>query len=213
MAGLWNGLRARLWYVYPPVVLTVDVPPIDCLRAMMEATRPSTDRLHLRNLFAEGRRYFLQPMTDGFLLTSNSKIPWRRRARTSIAAVMTGELSSYGDGGTRLMLRARMRLLYFLDIFFLPSLMTSLLIFAPWPPALISGLAALLYALSFTWHRLTASLQAADMVYFVQKSLEEFTPGEVVSLGGTSPDVITQERDFREQWQKFYEAHKRDDEQ
>jgi hypothetical protein len=205
MSRLFN----RLWYVYPPVVLAVAASPAACLRALAEAARPSQQRLHLRNLFAGGRRYYLQPRQNGFYLTSNSKIPWGRRARTSFAALMEGQFSDLA-GGTQIRLRARMRLFFFLDIFLIPAFISSILIFAPWSRALIAGLMLALFGLSWLWHRLTATLQAADMVYFVQKALEDLEAFEMPGLQASAPEVITQHQEFREAWQKFYEQHKED---
>ncbi len=202
------NLLSRLWYVYPPVVMTVKATPDECLRALAAASRPSVDRLHFRNLFADGRRYYVSPRREGFWLTSNSKIPWRRRARTTIAAVLRGEFGAVGEGGTRLLLRSRMRLLFLLEALLVPAFMTSILIFAPWPPLLIIGLVLTLFGLSWLSHRLTATLQAAEMVYFVQKALEDIAPLDIPALGEPAPEMVTQERDFREQWEKFYEEHK-----
>jgi hypothetical protein len=206
--GWIGGLLGRLWYVYPSVVMTVQAPPRECLKALALASKPGVARLHLRNLFTDGRRYYLDPRKDGFWLTSNSKIPWRRRARTTVAAVLYGEFSDAGGGGTRIHLRARMRLLFLLDIFIVPAFMTSLLIFAPWSPGVIIALILTLFFLSWMGHRLTATLQAAEMVYFIERALEDIAPVTIPALTAAAPDVITQDREFRQQWEKFYEAHK-----
>jgi len=201
----------RLWHVHPPVVLTVKATRTECLRAIALAARPDVDRLHLRNLFTDGRRYYLDPGKSGFRLTSNSKVPWRRRVRTPIAAVLNVEFSDAGEGATRLLLRARMRLLYLGDALLIPGFVSSLLIFAPWPRPLIAVLILTLFTLSWLAHRLTATLQATEMVYFVQKALEDIAPVEVPLLGtGGEAEVITQDREFRQQWEKFYEEHKRE---
>jgi hypothetical protein len=200
---------SRLWYVYPPVAMTVKAGRRECLRALALASKPDVERLHLRNLFLDGKRYYLYPRTTGFRLTSNSKIPWRRRARTAVAAVLYAEFSDVGEGATRLMMRSRMRLFYLGEALLVPGFITSLLIFAPWPKVLIAFLIAVLFGLSWLSHRLTATLQAAEMVYFVEKALEDIAPVDIPILGaGDEPDIITQDREFREQWQKFYEAHK-----
>lgn len=207
MNWLTRGLR-QLWQVHPALALTIQAPPAACLQALAQAAKPSTERLHLRNLFAEGRRYYLQPLPGGFQLTSNSKIPWRR-GRTTLAAVLLGEFDDAG-GATRLMLRAHMRLWFFLDVFLIPAFVTSILVFAPWPAWTIAGLAALLFGLSWLWHRLTAALQAAEMVYFVQKALEDLPAGNTPALGAANPEVITPDAEFRAQWQKFYDQHQAD---
>lgn len=210
MASLRQNLLNRFWYVQPVHVLIVKGSPSECLRTIQDAARPSLQRLHLRNLFMDGRRYFIDPMRDGFRLTSNSRIPWRRRARTSTAAVVYGKISAGGEGMTRIEMWARMRLFFLLDIFLIPTFMSSILVFAPWPPLLIGGLIGALFSLSWIWHHLTAALQAADILYFVEKALEDQSPQNIPILTEGAPDVITQNREFREQWQKFYEQHKND---
>ncbi len=204
LSPLWE----RIWRVHPPFALTVKASRAECLRAIVLAAKPDVDRLHLRNLFTDGRRYFLDPRKTGFRLTSNSKISWRR-ARTGIAAVMYAEFSDAGDGATHIVMRSRMRLFYLGEAFLIPAFITSLLIYAPWSRLLIAGLIVTLFTLSWLAHRLTATLQATEMVYFVQKALEDIAPVEipVLSAGG-EPQIITQDKEFREQWQKFYEAHK-----
>ncbi len=210
--SLLSPLWERIWRVHPPFALTVKASRAECLRAIALATKPDVDRLHLRNLFTDGRRYYLDPRPSGFRLTSNSKIPWRRRARTGIAAVLYGEFSDAGDGATHIVMRSRMRLFYLGEALLIPAFVTSLLIYAPWSRLLIAGLIVTLFGLSWLAHRLTATLQATEMVYFVQKALEDIAPVEipVLSAGG-EPEVITQDKEFREQWQKFYEAHKREE--
>jgi hypothetical protein len=189
--------------------MTVQAPPRECLKTLALAAKPGVARLHLRNLFTDGRRYYLDPRTDGFWLTSNSHIPWRgRRARTSVAAVLQGDFSDAGVGGTRILLRARMRLFYFLNLFLIPAFMTSILIFAPWPKPVIIALALTLFGLSWFSHRLTAALQAAEMIYFVERALEDIAPVEIPILAAESDNVITQDREFLNQWEKFYREHK-----
>lgn len=206
--SVWRWLLDKVWYVHPAVIFTVESTPVGCERALSEATRPRLDRLQLRNLYADGRRYYFDPQTSGFRLRTNSGLPWRPRARTSMAAILYGELTTASDQTTRVSLRAQMRLLFFLDIFPLPVFMSSLLIFAPWPRLIIAGLIALLFGLSYIWHRLTATLQATDMVFFVQKVLEDFTPMDAPQLSAGAPEVVTTAREFHREWQRFYQQHK-----
>ena len=208
MIGLRRWLLDRLWYVRPMTALTVKALPNDCVRALGAATKPNLDRLHLRNLFTDGRRYYVEALKDGFQMTSDAKAPWRRRARTSVAAVLRGRFSASGSDSTVIRIESRMRLLYLLDIFPLPAFITSILVFAPWPKLLIIGLTIALFFLSWTGHRLTASLQAADMIYFVEKVLEEVINTDTPLLPSKSENVVTPEQDFPEQWRKFYEEHK-----
>jgi len=184
--------------------------PNDCLRALALATRPNLDRLHLRNLFTDGRRYYIHALKDGFQMTSDTTVPWRRRARTSVAAILRGSFSASGNDSTIIRLKTRMRLLYFLDIFPIPLFISSILIFTPWSRVLVGILTISLFFLSWVGHRLTATLQAADMIYFVQTVLDDVTTSDTQLLGSRTDNVVTPEQDFPEQWQKFYEEHKRD---
>ncbi len=210
MTTLRGWLLNRLWYVQPITTLTVEALPNDCLRTLAAATRPNLNRLHLRNLFMDGRRYYVEAIKDGFQMTSDTTVPWRRRTRTSVAGVLRGEFSASGNNSTIIRMRSRMRLLYLLDIFPLPIFITSILIFAPWPRPLIVILTIALFFLSWVWHRLTASLQAADMIYFVQTVLDDVITTDTPLLSSRSDNVVTPEQDFPEQWQKFYEEHKRE---
>lgn len=203
--GFGQRLLDRVWYVHSPAALMVQAAPVECWQALAAAAKPSQQRLHLRNLFTEGRRYYMQAAPDGFRLTSSSKIPWQR-GRTTIAAVLSGQFSEAGSGATRIELRARMRLMYFLDIFIIPSFITSIMVFAPWPMWLITLLAAVLYGLSWTWHRLTATIQAAEMVYFVQKAMEDLTPYQTPALAASAPEVVAP--DFRQEWERYFNQRK-----
>lgn len=205
MMDVGQRLLDTFWFVHPPAALTVQAAPIECLRALAMAAKPSQQRLHLGSLFTEGRRYYLQAANDGFRLTSNSKIPWRR-GRTGFAAVLIGQFSEAGDGATRILLRARMRMVYLLDIFYIPSFVTALMVFAPWPQATIMLLALALYGLSWAWHRSTAALQAAEMVYFVQKALQELTPYQTPTLAASAPEVVMP--NFQEEWDRFFYQQK-----
>ncbi|MEO8609570.1 MAG: hypothetical protein ABI690_16885 [Chloroflexota bacterium] len=204
-----NTTLKQVWYVYPPVAVTVKASRMECLRALAMASKPDVKRLHLRNLFTDGRRYYVEQRKSGFRLTSNSTIPWRRRARTAVAAVIYAEFSDAGEGGTRILMRSRMRLFYLGEALLIPGFITSLLVYTPWSKALILALILTLFGLSWLSHRLTATLQATEMVYFVEKALEDIAPVDIPILGATTePEYITQDRAFREQWSKFYEAHK-----
>jgi hypothetical protein len=197
-----------VWYVHPVVIFTVESPAADCVRALAEGTRPRLDRLQLRNLYVDGKRYYFDLRTKGFRLSTDSSLPWRTRTRTAVAAVMQGELTPAGESTTRVHLRAHMRWLYLLDVLPIPAFISSLLIFAPWSPAVIGVLIVTLFGLSFTWHRLTAALQATDMVFFVQKVLEDFAPAEPLQLKMGGPEVINSSGDFRREWERFYEQYK-----
>jgi len=208
MTGLRGWLLDRLWYVQPMTALTVKALPNDCVRTLALATRPNLDRLHLRNLFIDGRRYYVESLKDGFQMTMHSSLPWRPKTRGSVAAVLRGQFSASGNDSTVIRMRARMRLLYLLNIFPIPLFMTLLLVASPWPKTLVISLVISLFFLSWAGHRLSASLQAADMIYFVEKVLEEVITTDTPLLPTQSDSVVTPEQDFPQQWQKFYEEHK-----
>jgi hypothetical protein len=205
----------RVWYVHPGSSLTVQASPPECLRALVDAAKPSQQRLHLGSLFVDGRRYFLYPVADGFHLTSNHK-NWTRRQRSTIAAVLEGTFTSVTDNLTHIRLRAHIRFAYLIGGVFVPAFMTWLILSSPWPGWLQALLIAALFVLSWIWHRLDAALQANEMMFFVHKALEDFQ-AEMPGLGSASTIVngnMRREdelgREFEREWERFYEEHKED---
>lgn len=192
-----------VWFVYPVHALTLSLAPDECLLALERASLLDSQQLQLRNLFTEGRRYYLWPRGAGFWMTSNSRPPWRR-GRTSIAAVLQGRFSDGGAGLTRLTLRARMRVFYLVDALIVPVFMLTLLVFAPWSAWLIGGLVVLVLALSWAGHRLAARLQAAEMIYFTRQVLADVTVAPSTLNQPATSETITPEADFRTEWDKFY---------
>lgn len=212
MVRVWRRLIQhllnRIWYVHPTVTLLLRATPAACLQVIANAAKPSVERLHLRNLFTDGRRYYLSEARGGFQMRSTSKIPWRRRKRTRVAAVLFGTVSEVGNGITRIQISSRMTTVYFLDIFVLPMWMGALLIFGPLrPPIALAGL-AMIFALSWLWHWYGAVLQATEMVYFIQVALEDLQPAEIPLLAESNQHVIFSQDDFQQQWQKFYNEQK-----
>lgn len=207
-----RGGTRQVWYTGAPVVLVMRASPAVCLHTLMTAAKPSTSRLHLRNLFAHGRRYFIQPQQDGFQLTTTSKVIWRYRQRTSSSAVLDAHFSSLDDDVTRIQLRARLRPLYMLSALLIPAFMTTILVYVPWHPALILAALAALYGLSWAGHRLNAALEVSAMVWFVQKALEDLVPAEIMTLGALAADQVVHydTQDFEQAWEKFYEQHSQD---
>src|SRR5215207_10015722 len=98
-----------LWQLHPPVALVVRASQRQCLQTLFIAAKPSAERLHLRNVFVGGRRYYLQPQPDGFKLTSDNRLLWGgRRNRSRMAAVVYGKFSSTGEDITLVRLHSRM---------------------------------------------------------------------------------------------------------
>lgn len=199
---LWRGLLHRAWYVHPTQMLLVAATPAVCIQMLARAARPNAQRLDLRNLFVEGRRYYLRPDDEtGFRMRSTTRIPWRH-GRTRAASIVHGACHEMEPGVTRIELRARMTALFFLDVFLLPGWMSLLLIFGPLPRSAGIGASLLLLALSWLWHRYTAMMQAIDMVYFVQVVLSDLPEVTLAQLPSVADNTIYV--DFAEQWEKFY---------
>ncbi len=188
--------------------MVVHTTPASCLQILSIAAKPSVKRLHLRNLFAYGRRYYIQPIEDGFRVVTTNKVRWHYRRRTSASAVLTGELTPIDETTTRITMHVRIRLFYMLGAFLIPTFMASILVFVPWQRWVIIVLLGTLYLLSWFERRYNAALEANEMVYFVEIALEDFVPSEMLALGGKSPDVVYDREDFSRAWERFYKEHK-----
>ncbi len=210
LARFMQSLLANSWYVQRPVVLLVQASPGACITALAKAAKPSIQRLHLRNLFVSGRRYQLYPHGEGFTITTTSKLLWRYRRRTSASAVLFAEVTEVGQEITRIRIRAHIKLFYLLDVFLIPTFTASIVVFMPWHPAIIVGVLLVLYVLSWLGHRFNAALEANEMLFFVERALEDFVPAEIFSLASSASDVVQSNHGFEEAWAKFYEAHKND---
>ncbi len=202
---LREALLARLWYLHAPTQLTITLPPPMALQALQTAARPSTERLHLRNVFAGGRRYYLQAQSAGFLMTTNAKESWRYAHRTSTVTIMSGVFKRDRDL-TQITLRSRMKLTYLLDVLWLPTFVSSLLVMTPWPPVIVVVLIVTLYSLSWLGHRYHATLEAYEMLYFVEKTFEDFLPPLAPQIEQTGAHVVYDlQRNFASAWETFYQ--------
>src|SRR5688500_14692193 len=112
----------RLRRLHPPVILFIHAAPTQCLRTLADAAKPSQNRLHLRDLFAEGRRYYIQPTKEGFRMTSNSRLLWgKQRERSSFAATLYGTFSTPSEQITTIQLHIKSNWLYELRGLFVPA--------------------------------------------------------------------------------------------
>jgi hypothetical protein len=202
---LLRRLLGWFWYVHAPVVLIVKTTPAVCLQTLATASRPSSQRLHHRNLFASGRRYEIQRRENGFRMRTTSKVSWHYRYRTKSAAVLDGCFYDMGNDISRIQMETHISLRELLDFILLPTFMTSIIVFVPWNSTIITGLVIALYVLSWIGHRSNAAIEANEMVYFVQKALEDLEPAEIRSLHANSPDLIYGK--FDDEWEKFYRQH------
>lgn len=206
----WSSwaLSSRLWQLHPPVALIVRASQAAVLQTLKSAARPSQDRLHLRSLYAEGRRYTIEPNESGFNLTSSTREQGGSRQRRSrVAAVVTGTLTDAGDQITIVRLHTRISLPYLLSALIIPAFMSSIILLTPWHPVVIALLVISLFALSLVGHRTNAALQTGENIYFARKVLEDLPSAELLTLPTRTPDIVARAGDasgFSEQWGKFY---------
>ncbi|KXK22512.1 MAG: hypothetical protein UZ15_CFX003001035 [Chloroflexi bacterium OLB15] len=214
--GLRSLLARLFWQVHSPVTVLVGAPPAVCLQTLATATRPSTKRLHHRDLFQEGRRYYLQPLAAGFRLTSDTRVFWgERRRRTGSAAVLDGRFSAAGenDGMVTLMrLNARMTPVALATALLLPLFIASIVAYMPWDRSIIITLIVALFALGWISQRFNAAYQANEMVFFVRKVMEDLPQANVPELVAHGPDLVVNKpannespsADFMSEWERFY---------
>jgi hypothetical protein len=200
----------RIWYVHPEVILVVQTTPATCVQTLALNAKPNRHRLQYRNLYAQGRRYHLDPVIDGFRLSTTSRVIWRYKRRTAAAALLVARFTPLGDDSIRLNIQVRVKPLYLLRTFFIPLFMTSILAFVPWNPPLVVAVLILLFSFSWFGHRYNASLEANEMIFFVEKSLVDFVPENMLELGAESSSTIFTTDGFGEAWEKFYEEHQYD---
>jgi hypothetical protein len=205
----WQHLRhlllKRVWYVHPGAYLRLKLSPSQTFKILEIAAKPSVERLHLRDVFSQGRRYFIYAKKGGsFRMVTTNKIPWYPRRRTSVSAVLNGDFEAIDETTTRLKLHSRIQIFYLLQSLFMPTFMTSMLVFMAWHVAIIIFCIGALYTLSWLGHRYNAALEAYEMVFFIEKALEDFIPAPppVLASESTVADVVL-ESGFAKAWDKF----------
>jgi hypothetical protein len=196
----------RMLRLQHPLSLTVAAPAAVALRTLAAAARPSQDRLHLRNLFTDGRRYHVRTVRDGIRITSQSAT-WTNR-RSHIAAIVEGEFVDEGAQST-LRLTARAGVLALGRALLLPTWMSAIIMNAPWSLTITLILMGLLYGSALAaWH-FDARLQAHDILYFAQTAFEDLPTVDLPQLAAGEPVPISDaQRDFSAVWEQFY-AQKR----
>jgi hypothetical protein len=205
----WLRMRAllRFWTISTPVILIVRGNPQRCLHTLAAAARPSTERLHLRNLFASGRRYEIMQRENGFMMRTTSKVSWHYRRRTTAAAIMRGAFTPLDEDITRVQLNARISLNCLANTLIYPTGLALIIAWVPWPPLLISIIIGIAYGLSWVGNRANAALEAGEMVFFVQKALEDLGLTDLPTLGAASPDLVYSRDEFSDAWEKFMREH------
>ncbi|MBK9122602.1 MAG: hypothetical protein IPM16_05695 [Chloroflexi bacterium] len=168
-------------------------------RTLDAAATPSTQRLHMRDAFAEGRRYYIDPVDGGFRMATTSKSLFARGRRTSALCLLSATVEPITDSEARIRLEPRLRGLAFAGALVVPTLLSLLLIPVPWPPALLVLTCLIAYAASLVGLLAGARLEAYEMLYFVEKAFEDFRKFSLAQLAPVSQDIIGAQ-DFRELW-------------
>jgi len=205
---LYQWVLNHFWYLRPCITLTLTITPSHIFKMLETAAKPSTKRLHLRNLFAHGRRYFIQARSSGgFHMVTTNKVPWHPRRRTSAAAILTGSFEAIDEQLTRMTLQGRIKTFYLLDALALPAFAASMVIFMAWPLWAITLLIMLLFGLSWAAHHYNAKLEVHEMLFFIETVLEDFAPDPQPALMSKGPDLVYDpQMDFAEAWEKFYNS-------
>lgn len=206
---LWQRFLRQAWFVHPGAHLRVSLSPNQSFTILETAAKPSVNRLHLRKVFSDGRRYFLRPQEKGFIMWTTNKVFWHHRRRTFPSAVLYGVFERIDEQTYVLTMRSHIRFFYGIQALFLPLFMTSMIVFMAWSIGLMLLLIVGLFALSWLSHRLTAQLEAYEMVFFIEKALEDFIP--VVPLLEQQEQVIQMNGmpNFAEAWDEFYQQQRK----
>ncbi len=194
----------QMWSIQVPSAIQVDVPPDTCMALLAKAARPSIDRLHLRDAFAEGRRYFIEATADGFRMMTTSKALFNRR-RTESLTVLWAQVTGVGEFSTAIALRGYVRPISFFSSLWIPVGMIWLLWPVPWPRMLVVGLLSLIWGFAWASLRYGAALEIAEMVYLIHKAFENVPKFEPAALPAPS-DTIINGRDFDAMWDEFVRA-------
>ena len=189
-------------------MIAVRATPGEVLQTLTLASRPRLDRLHLRDLFHNGRRYEVARTKEAFQVTSTARLLWGAgRARTPVAATVYGSFITPSTGLTLVRLHVGASRLTTLRGLLVPLWACFFVLALSWPLVPSVALIGVLLVLGWVGARLNAALQALELVFFVQKALADLPAGELPALAPGSPDVVRTpgERDFQAVWERFYE--------
>lgn len=209
MVGFWRWIR-QLWVIQEPVAFWVKASPEACVKAVEQAARPSVQRLHLREVFTNGRRYDLTTDRRGFTLNTSAITGWRARQRTTAACTLHVRLDSPTDDPdqTTLTLTPHLRLFAIVRSLWLPILMAYIIGSNPWSPVVITAILICMFALAWAGLRLSASVDAAEMTYFIQKAFEEYRHTQPATLPAPPDPSVIGGADFEAMWERFVRARR-----
>ncbi|MEM9951567.1 MAG: hypothetical protein AAF846_08210 [Chloroflexota bacterium] len=203
---LLNWIVQHTWYVHSTSHIHMVLTPQQTYQLLETATKPSVNRLGLRKLFARGRRYFIRARSDGsFQMMTTNKVWWHRKRRTEATAILSAEFEHIEGDTHRLKTRTRVKLRYLLGQFFLPTFISSIIIFLDWSPIFIVLSVLGLYAFSWASHRLGAMLESHEITFFIETVLNDYTPPPAPQLA-TGDDVVID--DFTVEWDRYVEKQR-----
>ncbi|KXK53914.1 MAG: hypothetical protein OZ933_06900 [Chloroflexota bacterium] len=182
-----------------PNYLNVAIPAESVARTLEAAATPSAQRLHMRDAFAEGRRYAIAPSADGFRMATTSSSLFSRRRRTFASCLLNARIEPITESESRISLEPHLRAPALISALIVPTVLSLLLLPVPWPPALILLICATAYAASITSLLAGARLEAHEMLYFVDKAFEDMRKFTLAQIAPIGQDVIGAQ-DFRELW-------------
>ena len=201
---LLEGIRGFV-QIYPKEIILVQATPNQCVEMLKLSAKPSTKRLHQRDLFREGRRYFVHAREDGFKMTTTRKVYWHHRRRTSSATLIIGKFTRFDENTTQLELTTRMNILYLLTMFFFPIVITMILISTLWSRQVVYTMLAMFYLVTWLGRKYHTALEAHDMLHYVRTVLGDVIPKSTPELPDSGPDVVYGQHEFLEIWERFYQ--------
>ena len=194
----------HLWSIQALSAIHVNAPPDACMSLLSKAARPSIERLHLRDTFAEGRRYVIEATADGFRMMTTSKALINRR-RTESLTVLRAQIISVSEHSTSIVLRGHLRPISVISSFWIPTGMVWLLWPVPWPRMFIVGLLAVIFGFAWAGLRYGAALEITEMIYFIHKAFENIPKFAPIALSAPSDGDISG-GEFDTLWDQFVRA-------
>ncbi|GAB5490777.1 MAG: hypothetical protein Phog2KO_09920 [Phototrophicaceae bacterium] len=193
------------WFINTNSQFEIAIPPSKAYQLLEIATKPSVKRLGLRKLFANSRRYFIRATRDGgFQMMTSSRVWWHPKRRTPITAILTANFEAVDENVSRLKFQNRVKARYLVGQFFYPTFFSSIVIFSEWSIWIILTCVIALYAFSWIGHRLTATIEIHEIIFFIETVLSDYTPETPQQLSSGSAEIVMED-DFVAEWDRFVE--------
>lgn len=193
----------KTWYVHPGAHMRVTISPSHVYQLLKGAAKPSAKHLELRNLFMQGRRYFLQELdAETFRMMTTHKIRWQIHRRTRACAMLYAQFEAVDKDSFRMNLSSHIRLWYLIDMMLWPSFISSIIYYMWWPRWLVGTLILALFTLSWMAHRFNAALEAHEMIFFIETILDDYFPELPAELPAGKADIVYEDA-FTKAWGQY----------